>query len=288
MGKDTDIEWCDSTVNPTGFQCCGCELWNAKKRVKICYAGRMAERIGGDGAFDKPVVLKPGAMAKAALWSDLRGKERPEKPWLNGHARVIFVGDMADTLNPAIEFPYLYNEIVQVTRSDAGRRHIFMWLTKQATRLRHFGEYLQSMQCQWPVNLWPGVSVTSAGTAGRIDQIAGMRLKSWFVSYEPAWEFVDFEPHPTPPLIIMGGESGGPSSRPFELEWARRTREYCDNTGSNFFLKQLGSRPVVSSGDRYKLTHPKGGDWHEWPDDLKVREFPECDPVPFPKQSSLL
>lgn len=62
--KTTKIEWCDSTVNPTGFQCCGCELWN--KETKDCYAGRFAERRAGKGAFDLPVVLKPGKMAKSA------------------------------------------------------------------------------------------------------------------------------------------------------------------------------------------------------------------------------
>jgi len=40
--KETKIEWCDSTVNPTDFQCCGCELWN--KNTRDCYAGRFAER----------------------------------------------------------------------------------------------------------------------------------------------------------------------------------------------------------------------------------------------------
>ena len=110
MGKETKIEWCDSTVNPTDFQCCGCELWNKKRQD--CYAGRFAERRAGKGAFDKPVVLKPGRMAEAARWPDLRGKKREGKPWLDGRPRIIFIGDMADTLQPGVPFSFLANEII--------------------------------------------------------------------------------------------------------------------------------------------------------------------------------
>lgn len=38
MGKDTNIEWCDSTINSTSG-CDGCELWNAQ--IRTCYAGNL-------------------------------------------------------------------------------------------------------------------------------------------------------------------------------------------------------------------------------------------------------
>jgi hypothetical protein len=38
MAKDTKIEWADDTVNAE-MGCDGCELWDPKNRVRICYAG---------------------------------------------------------------------------------------------------------------------------------------------------------------------------------------------------------------------------------------------------------
>jgi hypothetical protein len=36
----------------------------------------------------------------------------------------------------------------------------------------------------------------------------------------------------------------------------------------------LGSN-AVENGQPLKLSHAHGGDWQEWPEDLRVREFPQ-------------
>ena len=82
MGIKTDIEWADSTVNPTE-NCDGCELWNTKLGIRKCYAGKMVERWKGRGAFDGPIVFKPGRLAQTLKWPDLTGTKRPDKPWLD-------------------------------------------------------------------------------------------------------------------------------------------------------------------------------------------------------------
>ena len=47
MGRETEIGWCDSTVNPT-MGCAGCELWSdAEDGEKTCYAGILHDRYGG-------------------------------------------------------------------------------------------------------------------------------------------------------------------------------------------------------------------------------------------------
>jgi len=96
--------------------------------------------------------------------------------------------------------------------------------------------------------------------------------------------------------IIVGGESG-PGARPFDLAWARSTVEQCRAAGVPVFVKQVGARPCHGEGEgfphapgdvakprtvgdgegRYFVTlrDRKGGDWNEWPEDLRVREFPE-------------
>ena len=76
--------------------------------------------------------------------------------------------------------------------------------------------------------------------------------------------------------MIAGGESGRRDFvRPFDLSWARELRDHCRETGVAFFLKQLGRRPV-SEGEELKLRDTHGGDWTEWPKDLRVREMPEA------------
>lgn len=81
--------------------------------------------------------------------------------------------------------------------------------------------------------------------------------------------------------VIVGGESG-PQARPCEVQWVRDIRDQCRAAGVPCFVKQLGAncRDTVNPGDgdvssRVRLVDRKGGDWNEWPDDLRVREFPE-------------
>jgi len=97
--------------------------------------------------------------------------------------------------------------------------------------------------------------------------------------------------------IVVGGESG-PVARPFDLAWARSTIAQCRAAGVAPYVKQLGSVPMIREDewraassarllaarnrDRVPvgyvplaLTDRKGGDMAEWPDDLRVREFPK-------------
>lgn len=74
--------------------------------------------------------------------------------------------------------------------------------------------------------------------------------------------------------IIQGGESGN-SSRPFDVAWARDVQDQCREAGVNYFLKQLGSKPLVE-GVPLRLRDGHGADWGEWPEDLRVREVPSA------------
>ena len=83
--------------------------------------------------------------------------------------------------------------------------------------------------------------------------------------------------------VIVGGESG-PKARPFDLAWARSIVAQCREAGVPVFVKQLGWRPYLELGpgspNAVKVVHfldlksRKGGDMAEWPEDLRVREWP--------------
>jgi len=74
---------------------------------------------------------------------------------------------------------------------------------------------------------------------------------------------------------VVGGESG-PGARPFDVEWARsllRQARSLPFLNPRVFVKQLGRRPLEDS--RYlTLKDRAGADPSEWPEDLRVQEFP--------------
>lgn len=95
--------------------------------------------------------------------------------------------------------------------------------------------------------------------------------------------------------VIVGGESG-PGARPCDVAWIRSLVRQGRDTGVATFVKQLGARPrIAAHHDRLPpaedwkgvtvecdpdagifahLRDRKGGDPSEWPEDLRVREFP--------------
>jgi protein gp37 len=110
------------------------------------------------------------------------------------------------------------------------------------------------------------------------------------VSYEPALGPVDWndwlyaegdEEHGTIrhrlDWIIVGGESaqGGAKARLFRTGWAKSTIDQCRAAGVAVFVKQLGAYAFDDeTGFPFKGQDAAGADPAEWPEDLRVREFP--------------
>lgn len=169
----------------------------------------------------------------------------------------------------------------------------------------------------WPLsNVWLGVSVEDRLRRNRIDDLRRTPAAVRFVSFEPLLEDVSeglnlADIH----LGIWGGESN-PGARPCAMEWIERGVRVCRAQGVSPFVKQLGARPFYSSmsqttcngkvhytqpiGSERGLEHRdriarglapnyavesmelrlrdrKGGDMSEWPEDLRVREFPRVE-----------
>lgn len=76
--------------------------------------------------------------------------------------------------------------------------------------------------------------------------------------------------------VIVGGESG-PGARLFKTEWARQIVDDCAKRDVACFVKQMGANVEdwhSTAPVRIRLKSRKGGDMEEWPEDLRVREFP--------------
>ena len=295
MAETTAIAWTRSSWNP----------WIGCTAVSIgcdhCYAdamdqARFSKTLGG-GTKDKPVRHfgsgAPRYRTNAANW----------KAPLRWNKTAAATGERW-TVFPSLCDPF-DNEVPEEWRNDfwalvnATPYLTYLLLTKRIGNAR---KMLQFSQNDDPMpNVWLGASVVNQDEADRdIPKLLATPAAKRFVSYEPALGPVDFSPYLAERTeiegvqderyridwIIVGGESsqGGAKARPFDIDWARSTIMQCKGAGVPVFVKQVGSNPVwgdeASSLGRalreggYTLKDRAGADPSEWPDDLRVQEFP--------------
>ena len=192
--------------------------------------------------------------------------------------------------------------------TDAGGRiHRHPWIVAGRELAKGRGSKLMNDAAVVAVplpNVWLGTSCEDQATADeRIQHLLRCPAAVRFLSLEPLLSKVTLWPwlnepesysiHGRPkrasgasmgigpsPIhwVIVGGESG-PKARPCDVGWIRSIIEQCKAAGVRCFVKQLGSRPYenehIGKLPGAAMKHPKGGDPSEWPDDLRVREFPQ-------------
>ncbi|MFY9190405.1 MAG: DUF5131 family protein [Lawsonella sp.] len=307
MSIHTKIPYCDSTVNPV-VGCRGCELHSAASPEKsTCYAaaltGRWVGKPGWPTSFDSPKHF-PDRITRAVRWADMTGAERPDKPWLNGYPRIIFVNDLSDGFNSIDPEIWLTPHLQAMADSP----HIWLLSTKRPDVMAgYFGKH------EVPSNFWLMATVTIQATVWRVARLLRIPNCTRLLSLEPLVGPVDLQ---YPKLIydldwiVIGGESG-PRARPCDLAWIRSILRQCREAGVPAFVKQLGARPydtdfsgamrrdktvsIAATSEpwlqgfttvhtpegkeqkiRYmRLSDPKGANPEEWPADLRVREMPQ-------------
>lgn len=312
--SQTPIEWTDETWNPTrgcspvspGCKNCYAERIAARfSGTYVTINGHEAplDPVGKFAGFAKQTKDGPKWTGKVEL---IESKLLEPLHWRK--PRRVFVNSMSDLFHENLPT----REIMRVFAVMALTPWItYQVLTKRAPRLPlvidsqfehdvkgcaweilgHYGkfnhQYMGSnvISRPWPLpNVWLGVSVENQPTADeRILELLRTPAALRFVSYEPALADIYWgtwlhrgEHSPGLDWGIIGGESG-PGARPFDLKWARTTIRQFEAAGVPLFVKQLGTRPIQSDGGlptQYPLIDKKGGNWDEWPADLRVREFP--------------
>jgi len=285
VGEGTKIEWADHTFNPWW----GCQ--RVSPGCEHCYAETFAKRVGLKvwGPSAKRRFFGDAHWAKPFKWNAAAERD--------GVRRRVFCASMADVFEDG---PHLTHERSVLWRLMKNTPHLdWLLLTKRpenverlvADAVAHAREFNPDETPAWSPNVWLGVTAENQEYADRrIPTLLGIKGPAVrFVSYEPALGHVDFARYLypifvvtprwrrnellTPALdwIIVGGESG-PKARHFNPTWARDVVDGCRAAGVACFVKQLGANVLDFSG---MLRDRKGGDWSEWPTDLRIRQFPE-------------
>jgi protein gp37 len=277
VSNNSAIEWTDATWNPVT----GCT--KVSPGCAHCYIERTpAFRIAGrrfvKGSTDVQIH-----------------KDRLDQPLRWRKPRRIFVNSLSDLFHDRVSFPFALRVFQTM---QAARQHVFQVLTKRPVRMLEFmrwmeAEFIESTDT-WPLpNVWLGVSVENQHFADeRIPLLLQTPAAVRFVSAEPLLTAVDLRFALSVPThsrwrtsrldwVIVGGESG-PGARPFNVEWARSIVAQCRDAAVPVFVKQLGSNAHIADEWRGRYTTDislrdrKGGDPDEWPEGLRVRQFPEA------------
>lgn len=248
MADTTGIAWTDATFNP---------WWGCTKvspACDFCYAERDSKRYGFD-------LWGPGKQRR--FFGDKHWNE--PRRWSAKGPRKVFCASMADVFD---------NEVAQEHRER-------LWaLIRETPNLtwqvltKRIGNAPKMLPADWGSgypNVWLVITVINPAEIARdVPKLREVPARTKGLSVEPQLEAVDAPAGID--WIITGGESGH-RARPYRVEWARRLIDQGRSTGQAIFVKQLGANPDIG-----KLKHRAGADPAEWPEDIRVRQFPAAPP----------
>lgn len=253
---------------------------NPNPKISSAYAG-LTERRGGRTEWTGKVNFLEQRLGQPLRW------HRP---------RMIFVNSMSDWLHPSVTKEQIKAmwEVMHEAHQRYG--HIFQLLTKRPERFSVLGPngigwYAADapVPCPEP-GIWLGVTTENQQQANeRIPLLLQAPAAIRFLSCEPLLGPLNLEHTPSVDWVIVGGESGH-KARSCDIGWIKSIVEQCKNSDISCFVKQLGSapcgkdredtilarrdQPFGNSGWR-KVLDSKGGNPEEWPEDIRVREYPK-------------
>lgn len=165
-------------------------------------------------------------------------------------------------------------------------QHTFQILTKRPERIA------KNLPKDWNENfnhVWIGTSIGSNKGLHRMYDLmdafnyyknGGIELRKpvAFISFEPLYEFIDCNFDVSTLIwfdwVIVGGESGNDTGkyryRNCKVEWMEEIVYSFKGCGSAVFVKQMGTYLAKE----LKMSDRHGGNIEEFPEQLKIREFP--------------
>jgi protein gp37 len=288
MSTKTNIQWTDVTDNIIRVVGGG---WWCRKISDGC-ANCYAALLNQNAFYGGNKLAYTGEPPKLELQRDILASWARQTK-----SKKHFVASMTDVFGDWVPVEWQFEMLdamaaapkqtfqVLTKRADIMRKNVLAWLEARGLK-------------EVPRNIWLGVSAENQkcydARVQELIKIPSVR----FISMEPLLSFVDTKlvmdgaegPHeesfPAPTQygqmidwIIIGGESGI-DCRYCETSWIRYIVNECKHAGVACFVKQLGRYPEWTEAEVdqgwYKLfSDPKGGNWEQWPDYLRIRQFPE-------------
>ena len=281
------IQWTQETWNPVA----GCSIVSTE--CKNCYAMRQAHRLAKMGQEEKYGGLTEKVNGHV-VWNG-RVKPAPQeldKPLQWRKPRMIFVNSMSDLFHADLPTSYIA-EVFEVMLN--AHWHTYQVLTKRPQRMQEFMDQFGD-DCGTGEHIWLGTSVGYGVAKERIEYLRRTTAAIRFLSCEPLLEDLGELDLSGIHWVIIGGESG-PGARPFDLNWARNIIRQCREQNVKVFVKQLGTVPMepeeqwrgrvvmrlLSAKNHKRMPEGfvplkyqdrKAGEPAEWPEDLRIREFP--------------
>jgi protein gp37 len=252
MANNSAIQWTDATWNIAR----GCT--KVDEDCKYCYMYRDSM---SSTRYDPLNVVR----TKTVFNLPLKLKE-PSK---------IFTCSLTDFFHEDIDA--YRNEAWDIIRKCP--QHTFQILTKRPERI------MANVPDDWGDgwdNVWMGTSVGGQKAINRLDELEIVIAKTKFISFEPLHTAITHSFVGNVDWIIIGGESGNENGkyryRPCEIEWIENLiNGYKSATEAQLlykspaiFVKQLGTHLAK----QMNLKDRHGGDIDEWPEHLRIRQFP--------------
>lgn len=256
MGKETAISWTDHTFNPWW----GCV--RVSEGCTHCYAETFSKRTGHSiwGVDADRRFFGQKHWNEPLLWNSKAKKQE-----------LVFCASMADVFET-----HKKGHINDLMNKERERLGWTIWHTPNlewlllTKRIESAEFYLDMMfpGGERPDSIWVGCTTENQESFDkRIEHLANVKAKVRFLSVEPQIGPVSILKNPRAiDWVISGGESG-PGCRPFDVAWARQLRDECKENNIAFFLKQLGGHPN------------KRHDLSDFPEDLRIQEFPKSEQV---------
>lgn len=304
------IEWTDATVNvqigcsrvSPGCEHCYAETQANSLARRFGEPGQVGHRylkvVDGKGRWSRKVAVDLDALARPPHGATPFGHGIPQrKRDGDGWRRPrVFLGSMTDHFHEKVT-PTSFDMVIEWMAK--GPSVVWQLVTKRPERATELLQRVRGgMAVPWPTIHLLATVEDQQRADERIHHL--LRAKPHVdlvgLSVEPLLGPVVLPTEALEQLgwVIVGGESGK-LARPCDVAWVRSIVTQCRAAGVPCFVKQLGARPVTSvppremgdegwpnsvgayadvDGPTTVCLTRKGGDWTEWPEDLRIREWP--------------